>query len=108
MFVTVFGAGSPANLHVRDPVNEGDTTQWGYLLVWHDHKKAFAGIFIRLELVIGRLNTRTTAQEDQKLRGKMWIVARLRDVDLDNVSNKSNVSISMLCPTSISAIFDSS
>lgn len=108
MFVTAFGAGSPANLHAENLVNERNSMQRGYLLIWHNHKKPFASIFIRLKLVIGGLNTSTTAKEDQKLRGKMWIVARPCDVDLENVNDKSKVLISMLCPTSMSAIFDSS
>ena len=55
------------------------------VLVGHDDQETFLCIFVRLQLVVRAVYTRTSRQEQQQLGGRMWVVGRLRNVDFDVV-----------------------
>lgn len=52
-------------------------------LVWHDHKKPFRSIFVRLKLIVGAVYAGPASQEQEQLRPGMLIVCWLRNIDFD-------------------------
>lgn len=80
--MVVFGAGSPSNL-VWNLANRALLCGYGGgSLVWHHHKEALPRILVGLDLVVGRLDAGAAGEEEQELRGRVRVVAGLRDVDL--------------------------
>lgn len=49
-------------------------------LVGHDYEVAFGGIFVGLELVVGGLVACAACEEEQELRGRVWVVGGFGDV----------------------------
>lgn len=58
------------------------------LQVGHDHKETFTRVFVCLELVVYGGHASPSAQENQKLRRKVGVIARLRNVDLGTGSTR--------------------
>lgn len=86
--VVVLGIGSPENLNVKGLSQEMLLYQRAkYTLVGHNHEITFSSIFVRLNLIVGRMYACSASQEDQKLGGIMRIVARLGDVNLVDVKD---------------------
>ena len=78
--VALLGAASPANL--KDVNGTPRIRRRCYVLVRHDNQETFTGILVCLKLIVFGVDASPTAQEEQKLRREVGVVARFCNVDL--------------------------
>jgi hypothetical protein len=76
-----FGAGSPLNLGRISDFHELEV--FTNVLVRHNHKEAFCGIFVGLQLIVYGFQACAASEEKEKFGRGVGIIGRFGDVHLE-------------------------
>lgn len=63
----------------------GRRIQGRNVLIRHNYKETFGGVFVRLQLVVGAVHSRASSKEKKQFAGRMRVVGRLGDIYFDVV-----------------------